>query len=269
MPVSPGSRVRSTRSSDLTGGCALARAAANCSLPHLMDDTATADADDRAWMESKLYRVIMLGMLLSMSVELATLVWAGRWMQVAVVTALITALSASWFAGDRFPVKVPVAIQFVVVIFIFAAIFLGEVRDFYERIWWWDIALHTSSGVLLGLLGFIVIYVLNENDVVDIHMRPVFQALFAFFFAVALGAIWEIFEFTMDQLFGLNMQKPMLGDPSGLTDTMWDLIVDTLGAAVACIMAWIYMRRARKNGSDYWLARFADKHPDFFGGRTR
>ena len=97
--------------------------------------------------------------------------------------------------------------------------FLGEVRSWYERIWWWDIALHTSSGLLLGLVGFLLVYVLTENERIDLHMRPRFVALFAFLFAVAVGALWEIFEFAMDRMLGANMQKPMLDDPSGLTDT--------------------------------------------------
>ncbi|MDZ7684118.1 MAG: hypothetical protein U5O39_03165 [Gammaproteobacteria bacterium] len=54
--------------------------------------------------------------------------------------------------------------------------------------------------------------------------------MFSFMFAVGVGALWEIFEFAMDSIFGLDMQKAMLGDPSGLTDTMWDLILDALGA---------------------------------------
>jgi hypothetical protein len=49
---------------------------------------------------------------------------------------------------------------------------------------------------------------------------------------VAVGTFWAIFEFAVDQVFGSNIQKPMLGDPSGLTDTMWGMIVDALGALV-------------------------------------
>jgi uncharacterized membrane protein YjdF len=63
-------------------------------------------------------------------------------------------------------------------------------------------------------------------------MNPGFVALFAFVFAIALGTLWEIFEFAMDQIFGLEMQKPMFGDPSGLTDTMWDMIVNAIGAGI-------------------------------------
>src|SRR5690606_11091243 len=113
--------------------------------------------------------------------------------------------------------------EVLALIFIFASLFLGEVRGYYIRYWWWDIALHTASGLLLGIWGFLLVYVLNESQDIEMQMKPRFVALFAFFFAVGCGALWEIFEFAMDQLFGMNMQKPMLNDPSGLTDTMWDL----------------------------------------------
>ena len=49
--------------------------------------------------------------------------------------------------------------------------------------------LHTTSGVLLGMVGFMFVYILNEDEKVDLHMRPAFLAFFAFFFAVGLGVV--------------------------------------------------------------------------------
>jgi hypothetical protein len=118
---------------------------------------------------------------------------------------------------------------------------------------------------LLGLLGFLVVYMLNENEMVDVHMRPSFVALFAFLFAVTMGTLWEIFEFGMDELFGLTMQKPMLGDPSGLTDTMWDLILDTAGAAIVSLAGWRYLKRTRTAYLDRWATRFIQRNPQLFG----
>jgi len=73
-------------------------------------------------------------------------------------------------------------------------------------------------------------------------VKPGFVAVFAFMFSVGIGALWEIFEFPMDRIFATNMQKPMLGDPSGPTDTMWDLIVDTVGAAAIALMGYRYLK---------------------------
>lgn len=63
---------------------------------------------------------------------------------------------------------------------------------------------------------------------------------FSFCFALALGAFWEIFEFVIDGLFGFSMQK------NGLIDTMWDLIVDTLGALIAAVSGYLYIRYRRR-----------------------
>jgi uncharacterized membrane protein YjdF len=96
-------------------------------------------------------------------------------------------------------------------------------------------------------------------------MRPGFVAFFAFLFAVAIGALWEIFEFAMDALFGMNMQKPMLGDPSGLTDTMWDLIVDTLGALVISILGYRYVRIGKNESFlERWIQDFVKGNPSMF-----
>ena len=88
---------------------------------------------------------------------------------------------------------------------------------------------------------------------------------FAFMFALGAGALWEIFEFTMDSLFGMNMQKPMLGDPSGLTDTMWDLIVDATGALVISVLGWRYLKNPDKRSFlERWIDSFIERNPRFF-----
>jgi uncharacterized membrane protein YjdF len=139
------------------------------------------------------------------------------------------------------------------------------VRDYYQRYWWWDLTLHTTSGLILGMLGFMIVYVLNENRHVDVHMRPAFVALFAFFFAIAIGALWEIFEFGMDRYFGTDMQPATPGDPSGLSDTIHDLIVDTVGAFLVSLFGWRYLARARTSHVDNWARRFIDRNPRLFG----
>jgi hypothetical protein len=223
-----------------------------------------AHPDGPVALPSRLHLLILAVLELTMAAELVALIGRGRWMQVFITLLLMAILAAPALLPRRMPVAIPSEIQIFAALFIFATLFLGEVADFYRRIWWWDLALHGSSGVLLGLSGFLIVYVLNQNEMVDVSMRPSFVALFAFFFSVGIGAVWEIFEFAMDQLAGTDMQKAMLDDPSGLTDTMWDLIVDTLGAAVMALLGWLYMRRARRERTDHWLRRFVEKHPHIF-----
>jgi hypothetical protein len=104
-------------------------------------------------------------------------------------------------------IEIPAEFHLTAVVFIFASLYLGEIQDFYHRFWWWDIALHSSAGLLMGIVGFLLVYLLNESKRVELHMTPVFISLFAFSFAVTIGTLWEIFEFTMDQLFGLTCKN--------------------------------------------------------------
>jgi uncharacterized membrane protein YjdF len=98
-------------------------------------------------------------------------------------------------------------------------------------------------------------------------MRPRFVALFAFLFAVTVGVIWEIFEFSMDSIFGMDMQKTMLGDESGLTDTMFDLIVDNVGALFISGLGWWYMHRKEQSFIQSWIRKFIARNPQLFKGR--
>ena len=225
-----------------------------------------AEAAPESGRARRIHLAVLAVLQSIMAVELVLVLWRGEWLTAVLVLVIMGVTLAPAVLGDRLPVHIPAEFQVLAVAFVFAALFLGEVRSYYERIWWWDIGLHTSSGLLLGLVGFLLVYVLNENERVDVHMRPRFVALFAFLFAVAVGAVWEIFEFAMDRLLGANMQKPMLGDPSGLTDTMWDLIVDTLGAFAISALGWRYMRRGQRSFIEAWIRKFIARSPRLFRG---
>ncbi len=160
------------------------------------------------------------------------------------------------------------ALSCVIILFIFAAEFLGEINDFYELVPWWDTMLHTVSGVILGLIGFMLVYVLNENEKVTVHLSPVFICFFAFCFAMAAGAIWEIFEFAGDRLLGMNMQKylppegttelvtPQWCYDDGLIDTMGDIICDFLSALATSVGGYILLK---VRGIKHWKAKLTNQ----------
>lgn len=146
----------------------------------------------------------------------------------------------------RFRVYLPSEIQVIITLFIFAAQYLGEIKNFYELFWWWDIMLHTTSGFVLGIIGFMFVYLLNKNYNTNVTLSPLFIALFAFCFAVMIGAIWEIYEFSMDRLIGLNMQKFRVPGQDGLVDTMIDLIVDSIGALLVSLIGYLKIKENKK-----------------------
>ncbi len=158
-------------------------------------------------------------------------------------------------------IQIPSNMYIFYLIFLYCSIFLGEVRDFYYKIPEWDTILHTFSGVMIGALGFSFVSMFNKTEDLHLKLSPFFVALFAFMFAVTLGVIWEIYEFTFDGLLGLNMQKFMVepGDimlvgRAALEDTMEDLIVDTLGALFISVAGYFSLKL--KNG---WIEKFMIK----------
>ncbi len=157
----------------------------------------------------------------------------------------------------RLKISVPSGMYAVFVIFLYGAIYLGEVQSFYFRFPHWDLVLHSFSGLMLGALSFSIISLLNNTQRVRITLSPAFVAIFAFSFAVAVGVLWEVYEFTADGLLGFNMQKYALENGTvligraALADTMGDLIVDSLGAAVMSLVGYISLKY--KKG---WISKF-------------
>lgn len=215
----------------------------------------------------RVHRWIVIAIFSIMLIDSIYLLVTQQWLSGFLALTIGVVILLATVLGGRLSVYIPSELQILALLFVFAALFLGEVRSFYERFWWWDIVLHASSGLLLGIFGFLLVYVLNESERVELEMRPRFVALFAFLFAFATGALWEIFEFSMDRIFGTTMQKPMFGDTSGLTDTMWDLIVDAVGAAASAGFGWAYMHRRERSFIDVWIQKFIDRNPHLFRSR--
>ena len=152
----------------------------------------------------------------------------------------------------KWSVAIPNYMYVCYFVFLYCAIYLGEVRNFYYLIPNWDTILHGFSGAMLGALGFSLVSMLNKEPRIQMQLSPVFVALFAFCFALAAGVAWEIYEYTFDGAMGLNMQKfalesgVQLVGREALQDTMEDLITDAVGAFIPCAIGFLLLRRQRK-----------------------
>ncbi len=223
----------------------------------LLDDDLPPGALD-ASLADRVYWGLLILLQGAMAIELAILLIERQWLNAFLVLCIMALIIAPAVLAPRLHVRIPAEFQLLAVIFVFATLFLGETLNYYDRFDWWDTALHGFSGLLLGVFGFLLVYVLNENRSVDMTLRPGFLALFAFLFAVSFGTLWEIFEFAMDQLFGLTMQN------NSLADTMWDLIADAIAAAATSALAWWYLRRREQFFIERWVHKFVVRNPRFF-----
>ena len=168
----------------------------------------------------------------------------------AVLTALLAlALTAVPSIINHFKLMpISPALHTAYVVFVYLAMFFGEMLHFYDSVVWWDSMLHFSSGILFSLFGYMVFLALNKDPDVRNKMHPASIVMFTVIFAMACGVAWEIFEFAGDSLLGANMQRWQNTIPAGewasmqnvtnlsnpgLMDTMKDFIMDTVGALVS------------------------------------
>lgn len=177
---------------------------------------------------------------------------------------------------QRYRVNLPVEFQLIIVIFLYSSLFLGMARNWYLRIPGWDSLMHFFSGIALGFAGFLILYVLYKSG--RLTASHLLIAFLAFCVAVAMGTLWEIFEFTIDRLFGANMQRAQ----SSLTeiqrygsghcavqDTMYDLILDSVGALIASTAGYLYLKKKDFPLFNNLVQRFEEQNPDLFKNKKR
>lgn len=104
-------------------------------------------------------------------------------------------------------IDLPNALEIIILLFIFAAEILGEIRAFYTTFAYWDTMLHTLNGFLCAAIGFSLVDLCNRHKRISLSLSPVYMAIVAFCFSMTIGVLWEFFECTMDQFFLLDMQK--------------------------------------------------------------
>lgn len=104
-------------------------------------------------------------------------------------------------------IDVPDTLEVIILLFIFAAEILGEIRAYYIQYPYWDTMLHTLNGFLCAAIGFSLLDILNRDERLAFKLSPVYLAVVAFCFSMTIGVLWEFFECFMDQMFLLDMQK--------------------------------------------------------------
>lgn len=152
------------------------------------------------------------------------------------VLTLVLFMLPSFFER-RLHIDLPDTLEIVILLFIYAAEILGEIQSFYVQFPNWDTVLHTLNGFLCAAIGFAMVDILNRSDRVSLQLSPFFMAVTAFCFSMTIGVLWEFFEFSMDHIFLMDMQKDTILttistvnlDPNGgTTPIIIDHIRDTI-----------------------------------------
>lgn len=127
---------------------------------------------------------------------------------------------------------------FVYYIFLLISLLFGSILNFYYKIWWFDLFAHFLSGVLAGLVAFII---LKENKLVNKKYK-LFNFIFILAFSISIAACWEYFEFASDKLFNIDVQWVA---KTGVDDTMTDMLIETLGGIMMSCYYLYYMSKKK------------------------
>ena len=146
----------------------------------------------------------------------------------SVVLSLIPSL-----VERSYRVTLPFELDLLITLSIFLNTFMGEGMNFYQKVRLYDKALHIYGSAVVGLLAFVVVYTLHYTRKVRLSLP--FIGFFTFTFAMAMGGIWEIMEFAVDNIFGKTTQN-------GLADTMWDLVNDFVGGVITAAVGMLYVK---------------------------
>ena len=104
-------------------------------------------------------------------------------------------------------IDMPDTLEIIILLFIFAAEILGEIRAYYIYFPHWDTMLHTLNGFLCAAIGFSLLDIFNRSERLAFTLSPVYLAVMSFCFSMTIGVLWEFFECTVDQFLCLDMQK--------------------------------------------------------------
>lgn len=110
---------------------------------------------------------------------------------------------------------------------------VGGSADFYGDVPGWDHLTHMMSGSMIGVLGFVLVVIVDKYVESIFLPRPIL-AFFVIMLVMAVGVLWEIMEFTNDSLLHTHLQY-------GLADTMWDLFFDGVAGFLAAAIGFRYL----------------------------
>ena len=236
-------------------------------------------------------------------IVLATLVSSvirGEYESAFICLLVLVLFMLPFFIQQNFGIELPSTLEIIILLFIFAAEILGELECYFITFPYWDSMLHTTTGFLCAATGFALIDILNRNSRIKFELSPIYVALAAFCFSMTVGVLWEFFEFGMDRLFHMDMQKDtvvssitsVMLDPTnknipvtidgitsvtvngqelgfggyldiGLYDTMADLFVNFIGAVVFSTIGYFYIKhRGKGKLAKAFIPTITEEKPD-------
>lgn len=222
---------------------------------------------------------------------------SGNYENLFVCTLSLILFLVPAFVEKNFGIQLPSVLEIIILLFIFSAEILGEMRSFYVKFAFWDTMLHTINGFLCAAIGFALLDIINKNPNTKFKLSPLYLSIVAFCFSMTIGVLWEFFEFGADMFLHTDMQKDYiihdiysvklntegvndvvaingitdtlvngrsLGVGGyldiGIIDTMKDLLVNFIGAVVFSVIGFFYVKsRGKGKFASKFIPHLKDK----------
>lgn len=175
-------------------------------------------------------------MKINLILFLPYLIYSGSYLYAMADFLAILVLLAPVLISRNYNVHLPWIFDFLITMALWIHI-SGLVWRFYDIVPYYDVFAHFIGTFIIAMLAFTITFTLHYTG--KLRLNDNFIVLFTIVFAIAIGSLWEISEFLFDTFIGTNAQR-------GLTNTMLDLIVDTLSGAIAAFSGLIYIKYTSK-----------------------
>lgn len=139
-----------------------------------------------------------------------------------------------------FYLKISNQVETMYLIFVFFAHFLGSIVNFYDLIPGYDKIMHFISGMLSTFIGLLLLIKLKQYKKINV----VFTIIFMIAVTLSIATLWEFYEFISDYIFSKDAQNVIT---TGVSDTMWDMLMAFLGAIVISSQYWHEVKRKKES----------------------
>lgn len=167
----------------------------------------------------------------------------GAWLYALLCLAAITLVVIPAWMARTSAANLPIEIELILLWWLVSDMTLGRLGALYDSSAWFDKALHLGNSVLVGMLGFLAVYILHFTG--KFSARKLVTGILIVLLTLGVGAFWEILEYLADLFFAMGAQGSPLLSP--LDDTMWDLILDGVGGVIGGVLGPIYMRYSKRS----------------------
>ena len=154
--------------------------------------------------------------------------------------------------GKTFITLFPHRVQTMLNLLICFGVVVGSTINKFTTFEHIDIPEHFFAGYIAAAGSYELADIIQSRQPKDKKLSPALAAMFGLAFSVMLLTGWEFYEFTMDRLYGLNLQRSGFNTEAGLIDTMIDLIIGAAGSLTGMFItafskAGFFKKKGKKN----------------------